>query len=268
MKMTNFHTHTWRCHHASGSDEEFVLEAIRNGYRTLGFSDHCCWRYDSSYVSGMRMSLSQFESYKDSVLKLKRKYSGQIDILFGMEAEYYPKYMDWMLDFCIDQGIDYLLFGNHYDQSDEWGRYFGAVSQSYLSNYFESCIQGMETGMYAYLAHPELIMRSYDVTFNEFVEEGFHRICQTAKHLDIPLEYNVLGMQYNDRFCEECYPNDRFWKIASQYGNKAIVGMDAHCIQDLDKNLYHEALNRLSKYNVEIISEIEPIDYRKIREKK
>ena len=37
---TNFHTHTTRCLHASGSDEEYVLKAIELGYKTLGFSDH------------------------------------------------------------------------------------------------------------------------------------------------------------------------------------------------------------------------------------
>ena len=37
---TNYHTHTTRCHHATGSDEEFVLSAIKGGYQELGFSDH------------------------------------------------------------------------------------------------------------------------------------------------------------------------------------------------------------------------------------
>ena len=32
MKQTNFHTHTSRCHHAFGNDEEFVRTAIQNGF--------------------------------------------------------------------------------------------------------------------------------------------------------------------------------------------------------------------------------------------
>ena len=31
---TNYHTHTTRCLHATGSDEEFVLSAIKGGYLT------------------------------------------------------------------------------------------------------------------------------------------------------------------------------------------------------------------------------------------
>ena len=107
MKQTNFHTHTSRCHHAFGNDEEFVRTAIQNGFEVLGFSDHACWKYDSDFVAHMRMKLDEFDDYKDSVLYLKDRYKKQIEIRFGLEAEYFPKYMDWLLDFCIENEIDY-----------------------------------------------------------------------------------------------------------------------------------------------------------------
>lgn len=109
MKQTNFHTHTSRCHHAFGNDEEFVRTAIQNGFEVLGFSDHACWKYDSDFVAHMRMKLDEFDDYKDSVLYLKDRYKKQIEIRFGLEAEYFPKYMDWLLDFCIENEIDYLI---------------------------------------------------------------------------------------------------------------------------------------------------------------
>lgn len=40
MRQTNFHTHTSRCHHAYGEDEEMVRAAIQNGFEVLGISDH------------------------------------------------------------------------------------------------------------------------------------------------------------------------------------------------------------------------------------
>ena len=52
---TNYHTHTTRCLHATGSDEEFVLSAIKGGYQELGFSDHTPWKYHTNYISGMRI---------------------------------------------------------------------------------------------------------------------------------------------------------------------------------------------------------------------
>ena len=105
MRQTNFHTHTSRCHHAYGEDEEMVRAAIQNGFEVLGISDHTCWKYDSDFVAHMRMKLDEFADYKDSVLYLKDRYKKQIEIRFGLEAEYFPKYMDWLLDFCIENEI-------------------------------------------------------------------------------------------------------------------------------------------------------------------
>ena len=268
MIRTNFHTHTQRCHHAYGSDEDFVKSAIQNEYKVLGFSDHCCWKYKGLFKSGIRMTIHEFNDYKRSVLSLKEKYKSQIEIRLGMEAEYFPDYMDWMLDFCIEKDIDYLIFGNHYYQSDAKHIYYGYCDEKYIANYFDDCIKGMETGMYAYLAHPELIMRNDKLDWNDQIEEGFHRVCQKAKELDIPLEYNGLGLQTNIMYGKEQYPNSKFWKIASQYHNKAIIGMDAHEPSDLNKSIYLMAYDNLSEYDVEIIDDIPKIDYRKLKEYK
>ena len=60
MRQTNFHTHTSRCHHAYGEDEEMVRAAIQNGFEVLGISDHTCWKYDYDFVAHMRMKLDEF----------------------------------------------------------------------------------------------------------------------------------------------------------------------------------------------------------------
>lgn len=268
MKQSNFHTHTWRCNHAIGSDEEYVLEALENGYDILGFSDHSCWKYPSNFKPRIRMKLDEFPHYKSSVLNLKKKYKDDIDIRLGMEAEYFPEMMDWLLEFCIEEEIEYLIFGNHYYLSDQTNIYFGYTEPEYIKTYFDMCIEGMKTGMYAYLAHPELVMRNQYIGWNDTVEEGFHRICKVAKELDMPLEYNVLGMMFNKRTKEESYPHPRFWEIASQYKNKAIIGMDAHQRHDLKQSYYKEAAHNLSKYNVEIIDDIKRVDYLAIKAKK
>lgn len=267
MNKVNFHTHTTRCKHAYGQDEEYVIRAIENEYKILGFSDHACWNYtNKNFTPRIRMTLSQFKEYKESVLSLKEKYKDKIEIRLGMEAEYFPEYMDWLLDFVIEQDIDYLIFGNHFYRSDETGFYYGQVPKENVQNYFEDCIHGLESGMYSYLAHPELILRS--VEWNDEIEAGFRKVCLKAKELDLPLEYNVLGVQDNRRVGKEMYPNHHFWQMASEIGNKAIIGMDAHKPSDLDNELYEYAYKDLKKYNIEIVDEIPRIDYKKLRKNK
>ena len=41
----NYHTHTWRCLHASGTERQYVERAIEGGLAVLGFSDHAPMPY-------------------------------------------------------------------------------------------------------------------------------------------------------------------------------------------------------------------------------
>ena len=136
--LRNYHTHTWRCQHARGTEEQYVKAAIAQGFETLGFADHSPWPYESDFVSGMRMRLNQFEDYKQTVLALRAKYAGQIHIPLGLECEAFPEYFGWLKDFKAEH-LDYVILGNHYDYSDEGdhkllypagGFYFGRCTRS------------------------------------------------------------------------------------------------------------------------------------------
>ena len=93
-----------------------------------------------------------------------------------------------------------MIFGNHYYGTDEDHIYLGGAKGKYIKGYFDTCVEGMKTGMYAYLAHPELILRSTGGVITPEIEEGFHRICKTSQDYNVPLEFNVLGMQHNLRW--------------------------------------------------------------------
>lgn len=266
-KMTNFHMHTSRCHHAIGTDEEFVLTSIKNGFEKIGFSDHSCWKYSSDFVSHMRMELKDFPEYKKSIQTLKEKYKGQVDILLGLEAEYFPEMQNWLLQFCVDEEIDYLIFGNHYYKNDELHIYFGNVDPKYVQAYFDMCVEGLKTGMYSYLAHPELIMRNPYLEWNKEIETQFTRVCKVCKDMDIPLEYNVLGMQMNRKLGYISYPHPKFWQLAAKMGCKAIIGMDAHRMSDLDQKLYEEAYENLQFYGIEIVDEIKRVNFKNLLKK-
>ena len=76
---TNYHTHTTRCMHATGSDEDYVLSAIKGGYQELGFSDHTPWKYHTDYVSDIRMTPEQrMEMGKKGREKMQKEFSMDI----------------------------------------------------------------------------------------------------------------------------------------------------------------------------------------------
>ena len=88
--ISNYHTHTTRCRHAFGEDEEYVLAALDRGLQILGFADHSPYIFPGDYYSTMRMPMCEREDYVSSVLSLREKYADKIDIKLGLELEYYP----------------------------------------------------------------------------------------------------------------------------------------------------------------------------------
>ncbi|MCF0245368.1 MAG: histidinol-phosphatase [Ileibacterium sp.] len=290
--ITNFHTHTTRCRHAWGSDEDYVKEAIQNGYKILGFADHACWPYVGKTVhennypkeiktaadfqkyvqwtyqkreSRMRMSPSDFPDYVRSVKHLREKYRHWIEIRLGLEAEYDPAYMDWMLDLCVRYDVDYLILGHHYVMGEENGTYTGLLDKEGLKEYVRTAIEGLETGMYACFAHPELFMRSALLSYDEDIEQAFRTLAQASARLNIPVEYNCSGMICNQASGKERYPHHRFWEIAKEEGCRAVIGMDCHMPEYLERKYYEQAREYLESLNIEIVEDIGKTDFKAIQ---
>lgn len=262
----NYHTHTTRCHHANGLDEDYVKSAIQAGFQILGFSDHSPWKYNSNFVSHMRMELHMFQDYKKSILSLKEKYKDQIDIKLGLECEYFEEYMPWLKEFIIEEELDYIIFGNHYNTSDENRKYFGTLcyNKEGLLKYKEKCIKGMETGLYSYLCHPELFMRSYP-KFDDYCKGISEEICLAAKHYQIPLEYNLTGLLYNHKYGVENYPHHKFWEIAKDTKNECIIGVDAHDPRQLeDHDMWENAQQYLKQLGIVVLDKLEMKNFKAI----
>ncbi len=222
----NYHTHTFRCGHAVGEDRAYVDTAIERGLKVLGFSDHVPMPFQDGHESRFRVPLRLLEDYVTSVLDLKREYKGQIDIRLGFEAEYYPDLFPAMRALIAPYPVEYLLLGQHFNDSAETiYNPASQLSRQALSTYVDRVIEGMETGAYAYVAHPDLF--HYAGPERVYRKEML-RLCQRAKALDMPLELNILGMREG-----RCYPCDRFWPLVREAGCRVILGSDAHAPNDV-----------------------------------
>ncbi len=239
MLKTNWHTHTVRCRHAIGSDEEYVLAAIKAGMKTLGFSDH------APYIGNeknQRMQFEELEDYRSSIMRLKEKYKDQIDIYCGMEVEYYPEH--WEELSYYRNHLDYCILGQHSVSYDGVSVYTLQTPEE-LKEYVDAIEQACKHGLCDYIAHPDVVMWSY-AEFDEAVMEAIERIADISLKYDVPVELNCgSGVKYPMQEYPDgkryAYPTRPFFEKFAEKGCKVIIGLDIH---DPSLFLTDDLLNR------------------------
>ena len=87
-------------------------------------------------------------------------------------------------------------------------------------------MEAMNTGLFTYFAHPDLIHYNGD---RKFYMDALRPVCAEAKSCGIPLEINLLGIREGRH-----YPNRSFWEVAAEAGCDVILGCDAHSPQGLN----------------------------------
>ncbi len=231
MLKYNYHTHTYRCNHATGTDEDYVIEALSIGMRGLGFSDHIMLPDFSEPT--IRGEYSCFQNYLDSIDDLKKSYDDRIKIYKGLEAEGFAYYFPYYKELISTGTVDYLILGNHSMMNNKKKiiAHFGQPTASSIHAYKDTAIAAMKTMCFSCFAHPDYFMSSLPV-FDRDVMKVSAELIEASIIYDIPLEINIGGIrngkkQIGDKY-RYIYPNSEFFLLAKKMGAKFILGLDAH----------------------------------------
>ena len=221
MKMTvNLHTHTARCNHASGTERDYIENAVTGGLAVLGFADHSPYVFRNGYYSDYRMTPEEQEDYVKTLTSLREEYKDKIDIKIGYEAEYYPALFDDFLKLITRFPLDYLILGQHLIGNEDKHVYGGRSTDDDFNAYIKQTCEGMRTGVFTYLAHPDLMNYTGD---EKLYEKNYSALIECAMEMKMPLEINLLGIRDH-----RTYPTEKFFKLCGKYGAEVCVGCDAH----------------------------------------
>ena len=116
--MINYHTHTFRCRHATDAEEQYLERAIANGVTHFGFSDHAPFAFPDGHESRFRVPMNLRFEYMESLSKLREKFKGRIRMFIGFEMEYLPDYFEQMLKIVNEVGAEYLILGQHFQGNE------------------------------------------------------------------------------------------------------------------------------------------------------
>ncbi|MDP3131211.1 MAG: PHP domain-containing protein [Bacillota bacterium] len=246
MKLqANYHTHTALCGHAAGMSGDYIREAIANGLKEIGFSDHGpiprAFMTPREYADNWlerQMDERIFESvYLPDLAESIRKYGSKISIRTGLEIEYLPGHDDyyrWLLT-----KVEYLVLGIHYFPS-EGGLYnaYDRMDAPRIAEYAALAEQALSTGFFTILAHPDLFLMTYRdeqgvLLFDEAAAAATRRIIEASVKYGVILEVNGGGPRRGRYVSQDgmdwLYPRTAFWRVVASYPvARAVIGCDTH----------------------------------------
>ena len=276
MLKNNYHTHTKYCGHAKGDVEDYVKEAVNLNMEELGISDHAPiplnhgmtkeeWEENYCYEN---MDINTFDNLLNEIDNLKSKYN--IKLYKGCESEYLYNNDDWYKE--LRSKLDYMILGIHFFNGE--GRVLDTYKDVTYKNvdcYYECAKRAIETGLFDYLAHPDLYLYDYKSINgkNEFDAKA-KEICLKlidlcVKH-DIYFEINTNGLKYSkDKNNRDLwlYPNIEFFKVVKEYMDKnpnklkLIIGADAHEPKALGNDNVKAVLEMVKDLKLDVLNKME-----------
>ncbi|MBQ8525614.1 MAG: histidinol-phosphatase [Clostridia bacterium] len=237
MITCDYHVHTTYCDGKS-TPEEVVKSAIAKGMTEIGFSGHSYTFFDESYC----MTKEGTQQYIAEISALKEKYADKIQILCGIEQDYFAGEAAESYDYVIGS-VHYVKVGDEYFSVDHTKdifidiskKCFGGDYYSFAESYYES------VGNLASV-HPDIIGHFDLITkFNEngtFFDESHPRYITAWKAAvdkllshNIPFEINTGAISRGYRISP--YPSDDILSYISSKGGRFILASDSHSADNL-----------------------------------
>ena len=227
----DYHMHTILSD-GHNTHEEMVLTAIEKGFDEIGFSDHFCIRQPCKWAVGAE-SIGQLE---EKIAEMRDKYGSKIQILFGIETDYFSDREDEIRKSLQRYNFDYVIGSVHF--LDDWNydtdksRYAEFSNDFLYEWYFRELQNAAKSGLFDIMAHPDLIKkfmiwpetskrRLFEETASIFAESG------------VAFEINTSG---KDRPCGEFFPGDELLKAFCKAGVPVTLGSDSHMKEQIGRH--------------------------------
>ncbi|QHW30713.1 histidinol-phosphatase [Paenibacillus rhizovicinus] len=229
----DLHTHHFRCGHADATIEDYIQAAIEAGLDVIGISDHSPYFFsDQDRLNpGIAMAKSEFVNYIDEVLRLKAKYEGRIDVLLGVESDFFPEHAGLYRDIYAKYPFDYIIGSVHQSRGvsifnrNRWKGMSDERKQDEKRHYYKLIGESARSGMFQVLGHIDA-MKGYfpafsDIQADDAIDEALKLIAQS----NVSIEINTSG---STKDVGGWYPSDAILERALHFGVSVTFGSDAH----------------------------------------
>lgn len=229
----DLHTHHFRCGHADGNIRDYVEAAIAAGLSVIGISDHTPYFGSPEDRPFPRISMGKqaFAGYVDEVLKLKKEFEGKIDVLLGIESDFFPEHAEVYRNTLNQYPFDYIIGSVHsvggvsIFNENRWKGLSHAEKIATKEAYYELIGQSARSGMFQILGHIDAMKGNYPEFTEIPAEAAIDRALQVIAENEIAIEINTSG---KTKRSGGWYPSDAILERALHFGVEVTFGSDAH----------------------------------------
>lgn len=253
--LATFHTHNCFCD-GKMTPEDYILSAIEKGFPAIGMSSHAPVCFDTEWT----MKPGRLQEYMKTVLYLKEKYHGRIQVYAGLETDFYPG----TVDYRIYPGLDYTIGSVHFIHDTAGKRYmaldgtpeefmatrdviFKGEVRALIEKYYQLLTEMLWQQPPSILGHLDVLKKN-NTGSRFFIEtENWYRKA-VEEVLDVVVEQNVI-VEINTGgiargYTTEMYPADWIISCMRERNIPIILNSDAHR-PDLIDAYYPQAIERL-----------------------
>ena len=232
----DYHSHTPLCHHAEGTPEQFVDQALACGLSEYGISDHAPARPEP--FDDWRMLEADLPAYFDWIARARAHANGRLPVRAGLECDWLPGCQPWIEHLATLAPWDYLIGSVHYlgrwdfDNPHRLEIWAGEDVEDVWTRYWQEYAAMAESGLFELLAHPDLVKKFGHRPAGDlrhFYEPAIEAISAAGAAIEI----NTAGWH---KPCAEAYPDPLFLDLARSAGIPLAISSDAHAPAELGRD--------------------------------
>ncbi len=238
MIVQDFHIHTSYCD-GKNTAEEMICAAIEHNMQKIGLVCHSYTDFDESYC----IKKSDIPRFVSEVRRLAEKYKDKIEVLCGVEMDYYSDMPTNEFDYVIGSA-HYVKKNNNYfdvDNSEAMLKkliieYFDGDFMSFCEEYFKNVANIVKKTNCDIAGHFDLCTKFnekgklFDTANPRYEAAAFWAIDEILK-ADIPFEINTGAISRGYR--TEAYPEKKFIEYILQKGGRFVLSSDSHSVNSL-----------------------------------
>ncbi len=246
--MIDYHLHTSRCCHATGTLDQYLAEAEKKELAEIGFADHFpLGLLGIEPRNQVTMDPEELEKYMKQVNTLK-KNSHLVKVKLGVEIDYLPGTEKKVEQLLGKYDFDYVIGSIHF--IGDWDFTHPVYAEDYkhqdmddlYRRYYELVARVCESGLFDIIGHIDVVKK-----FGYRPDDNLDSIrLETARLLresGTCLELNTAG---RDAPVGEFYPDRGFLALCCSEGVDITLGSDAHAPDQVGR-YFPEAVRLLKK---------------------